>query len=60
VLGNDTIKQFVLKMVKDTDQASKQTSDMLPKVVDTLTAHGQIPQGDLMSKDLDVLKGLIK
>jgi uncharacterized protein YidB (DUF937 family) len=59
-LGSDTIKQLASKMGINADQASKQISNILPKVVDKLTPDGQIPQGDLMSKGMDLLKGLMK
>jgi uncharacterized protein YidB (DUF937 family) len=60
VLGSDTIKQFASKMGVNTDQASKQISNLLPKVVDKLTPNGQMPQGDLMAQGMDLLKGLMK
>jgi uncharacterized protein YidB (DUF937 family) len=59
-LGNDTIKQFASKMGVNPDQVTQQLSDLLPKVVDKLTPNGQIPQGDLMSKGMDLLKGFMK
>jgi len=60
VLGNDTVKQFASKMGINLDQATQQLSTILPKVVDKLTPNGQIPEGDLMSKGMDLLKGLMK
>ena len=60
VLGNDTIRQFASKIGIQPDQASARLSDILPKVVDKLTPNGQIPEGDLMSKGMDLLKGLMK
>ncbi len=60
VLGNDTIKQFASKMGIHSDQVTQQLSTILPKVVDKLTPNGQIPEGDIMSKGMDLLKGLMK
>ena len=60
VLGNDTIKQFASKMGINSDQVTQQLSTILPKVVDKLTPNGQIPEGDIMSKGMDILKGLMK
>lgn len=60
VLGNDTVKQFASKLGINSDQATQQLSTILPKVVDKLTPNGQIPEGDLMSKGMDLLKGLMK
>jgi uncharacterized protein YidB (DUF937 family) len=59
-LGPDMIKQLASKLGINTDQATKQLSNILPKVVDKLTPNGQIPQGDLMAKGMDLLKGLMK
>ncbi len=59
-LGPDMIKQLASKLGVNTDQASKQLSNILPKVVDKLTPNGQIPQGDLMTTGMDLLKGLMK
>jgi len=60
VLGNDAIKQLASKMGINSDQMAQQLSAILPKVVDKLTPNGQIPEGDLMSKGMDLLKGFMK
>jgi len=59
-LGPDTINQFASKPGVNTDHASRQISNLLPKVVDKLTPGGQIPQGGLTSKGMDILKDLMK
>ncbi|MBN1396618.1 MAG: DUF937 domain-containing protein [Bacteroidetes bacterium] len=59
-LGSDTISQIAAKLGVNTDKASKQVSNMLPQIVDRLTPGGKMPEGDLMAKGMDLLKGLMK
>jgi len=33
---------------------------IVPKIVDKLTPNGKIPQGDIMSQGMDLLKGILK
>jgi uncharacterized protein YidB (DUF937 family) len=60
VLGSSTIKDLAAKAGLSTDQVSAHLAQLLPTVVDKLTPNGQIPQGDIMSKGMDLLKGLMK
>jgi uncharacterized protein YidB (DUF937 family) len=59
-LGSDTINQLASKAGISSDQISSQLSELLPSVVDKLTPNGQIPQGDIMSQGMDLLKGFMK
>ena len=60
VLGSNTIKDLAAKAGISTDEVSSHLTQLLPTIVDKLTPNGQIPQGDIMSKGMDLLKGLMK
>lgn len=59
-LGGDTINDLASKAGLSADQVTSHLSELLPNLVDKLTPNGQIPSGDLMSKGMDLLKGLMK
>jgi len=59
-LGSDTIKQLASKAGLSPDAVTSQLAGLLPNVVDKLTPNGQIPTGDIMSKGMDLLKGIMK
>lgn len=59
-LGSDTIKNLASQADIAPDQIASQLSQLLPQVVDKLTPDGTIPQGDLLSKGMGLLKGLMK
>lgn len=59
-LRANTIKELASKAGLSTDEVTSQLMQLLPKVVDKLTPNGQIPQADVVSKGLDMLKGLMK
>ncbi|MEO8167146.1 MAG: YidB family protein, partial [bacterium] len=58
-LGTDTINLLASKAGLSTDQVTSQLSELLPKVVDKLTPNGKIPQGDMLAKGVDLLKGFL-
>ncbi len=58
VLGNDAVKNIASKLGMDTKSVTSQLSNLLPQVVDKLTPDGKVPEGDLMSKGMDMLGGL--
>jgi len=58
VLGNEHVKQFAAKAGINPEQASQKLSECLPLVVDKLTPNGEVPQGSLLEKGKDLLKGL--
>jgi len=58
VLGNDAVKNIASKLGMDTKSVTSQLSNLLPQVVDKLTPDGKVPEGDIMSKGMDILGGL--
>ncbi|MFZ1281728.1 MAG: YidB family protein [Ignavibacteriaceae bacterium] len=58
VLGDDTVKNIASKLGMDSNAVTSQLSNLLPNVVDKLTPDGKVPEGDLMSKGMDLLGGL--
>ena len=59
-LGIDTINQLASKAGLSPDQVTSHLSELLPTVVDKLTPNGKIPQGDIMSQGMELLKGILK
>jgi uncharacterized protein YidB (DUF937 family) len=59
-LGSDLINQLAQKSGLNAQDITSQLSQLLPQVVDKLTPEGKIPQGDLLSTGLGVLKSLMK
>jgi len=57
VLGSEQIKSLAGKLGVSTDQVSGQLAGILPQVIDKLTPNGTLPQGDLLSKGMELLKG---
>ena len=58
VLGSDQIKNIAAKLGMDTNEVKSQLSNLLPQVVDKLTPDGKVPEGDIMSKGMDMLGGI--
>lgn len=58
VLGNEHVKQFAAKAGIDPEQASGKLAEYLPQVVDKLTPNGEVPQGNLLERGMELLKGL--
>ena len=58
VLGNDTVKNLASKLGMDSGALTSQLSNLLPDVVDKLTPDGKVPEGDIMSKGMDLLGGM--
>jgi uncharacterized protein YidB (DUF937 family) len=59
-LGSDVISQLAAKVGLSPQDLTSHLSNVLPQVVDKLTPDGKIPQGDLMSKGMSILEGLMK
>jgi uncharacterized protein YidB (DUF937 family) len=59
VLGDDTVKNIASKLGMDSGALTSQLSNLLPDVVDKLTPDGKVPDGDIMSKGMDMLGGLL-
>jgi uncharacterized protein YidB (DUF937 family) len=58
VLGSDVVKGLASKLGMDNNALTSQLSNLLPQVVDKLTPDGKIPEGDILSKGMDLLGGL--
>ena len=59
-LGSDTVSQIASKVGLPADQITSQLANLLPGVIDKLTPNGQIPQGDISSQAMNLLKGFLK
>ena len=49
--------QIASKLGVSENEAAGELADVLPKVIDKLTPEGQIPEGDLLAKGLNMMKG---
>ncbi|MBK7631967.1 MAG: DUF937 domain-containing protein [Ignavibacteriales bacterium] len=58
VLGADTVKNLASKLGMDSNALVGQLSNFLPQAVDKLTPDGKVPEGNIMSKGMDMLGGL--
>ena len=58
VFGKDKISQLAGKVGMDNNAFTSQLSNLLPQVIDKLTPGGKVPEGDIMSKGMDLLGGL--
>jgi uncharacterized protein YidB (DUF937 family) len=59
-LGANVIKELASKAGIAPEEITTQLTQILPKLVDKLTPNGTVPQGDIASKGLDILKGMLK
>ncbi|MEJ2103858.1 MAG: YidB family protein [Ignavibacteriaceae bacterium] len=59
VFGKDKISQLASKVGMDNNAFTSQLSNLLPQVIDKLTPDGKVPEGDIMSKGMDLLGGLL-
>lgn len=58
VFGSDALSGIASKLGLNVNDLSSQLSNLLPDVVDKLTPHGKIPEGDILSQASDLLGGL--
>ena len=58
VLGSDVIQQLAEKSGISFDAAKTQLADLLPSLIDRLTPEGKIPEGDLLTKGMELFQGL--
>lgn len=56
-LGDGTLGRIANQAGVSADEAAGGLAQLLPQVVDKLTPNGELPQGDLLSQGLDLLKG---
>jgi uncharacterized protein YidB (DUF937 family) len=59
LLGSDTIKNLSSKLGIDTGSLTGHLSNLLPQVIDKLTPDGKVPDGDILSKGMSLLGGLL-
>ncbi len=59
-LGNHAMTQLASQAGISTDEVASHLSQLLPQLVDKLTPNGTIPQGDIMSQGMNLLKGFLK
>ena len=57
VLGADQVQALAAKAGVSPETAKGSLAQILPQIIDQLTPNGEVPQGDLMSKGMELLKG---
>jgi len=57
VLGSDVMQNIAAKAGIPPEELSGKLAEFLPGVIDKLTPDGTIPEGGLLEKGLDILKG---
>jgi uncharacterized protein YidB (DUF937 family) len=57
VLGSDTIQNIAAKAGIAPEEMSGKLAEFLPGVIDKLTPDGTIPEGGLLEKGMEFLKG---
>jgi uncharacterized protein YidB (DUF937 family) len=58
VLGGDAIQQLAEKSGVSVEAAKAQLAELLPSLIDKVTPEGKIPEGSLLDKGQDFLRGL--
>lgn len=59
VLGSDKLQQIATQLGVSPTDAASHVAKVLPSLVDTLTPNGNVPQGDLLSTGLGMLKNML-
>jgi uncharacterized protein YidB (DUF937 family) len=57
VLSSEQVKAVAQQSGMSPEAVHGGLAQLLPQLVDRLTPNGEVPQGDLMSKGLELLKG---
>ena len=57
VLGSDVIQQLAEKSGVSIDAAKAQLSELLPTLIDKVTPEGKVPEGGLLDKGQELLRG---
>jgi uncharacterized protein YidB (DUF937 family) len=58
VLGSDVIQQLAEKSGVSIDAAKAQLAELLPSLIDKVTPDGKIPEGGLLDKGQELLRGM--
>ncbi len=57
VFGSEQVRTIAAKAGISPEAAQTGLAQVLPQLVDKMTPNGEVPQGDLMSKGMELLKG---
>ncbi len=57
VLGSQQVQAIAAKAGISPEEARAGLTQILPQLVDNLTPNGEVPQGNLMAKGMELLKG---
>lgn len=57
ILGSEQVQEIAARAGISPQDANAGLAQILPQLVDHLTPNGEVPQGDLMSKGMELLKG---
>jgi uncharacterized protein YidB (DUF937 family) len=57
VLGSEAIQNIAAKAGISTEEISGKLAEFLPGVIDKLTPDGAVPEGGLLEKGLELIKG---
>jgi uncharacterized protein YidB (DUF937 family) len=57
VLGGDVIQQLAEKSGVSVEAAKAQLTELLPSLIDKVTPEGKIPEGGLLDKGQELLRG---
>jgi uncharacterized protein YidB (DUF937 family) len=58
VLGSDVIQQLAEKSGVSIDAAKAHLAELLPSLIDKVTPDGKIPEGGLLDKGQELLRGM--
>ncbi len=56
-VGAEQVQAIAAKAGISAEAANTGLAQILPQVIDRLTPNGEVPQGDLMAKGMELLKG---
>lgn len=57
VFGSEQIRQISQNAGVSQEEASQGMASLLPEIIDKLTPDGKVPEGDMLSQGLQMLKG---
>ena len=57
VLGSEQVRAIAERAGVSPEAAQNGLAQILPQLIDHLTPNGEVPQGDLMSKGMELLRG---
>lgn len=55
--GGQLVQEIASALGVSEDEAAGKLADMLPNMIDKLTMYGQIPEGELLTQRLSIVKG---